>query len=114
MNKPLLIAIGGNSLIRAGQSGSVREQIANANTTCRHVAKLVEQGHKIVITRGNGPHVEAQLIRSELAHRPLRGLARVTPNKLRSPILEDAGTMPGCLPESSSACVSLFVADCTS
>ena len=67
MGKPLLIAIGGNSLIRAGQSGSVKEQIENANTTCRHLAKLVEQGHKIVITHGNGPQVGAQLIRSEMA-----------------------------------------------
>ncbi len=67
MCKPILIAIGGNSLIRAGQSGSVKEQIENADTTCRHLAKLVEQGHKIVITHGNGPQVGAQLIRSEMA-----------------------------------------------
>lgn len=67
MGKPLLIAIGGNSLIRAGQSGSVNEQIENANTTCRSLAKLVEQGHKVLITHGNGPQVGAQLIRSELA-----------------------------------------------
>lgn len=67
MGKPLLIAIGGNSLIRAGQSGSVKEQIENANTTCTHIAKLVEQGHRIVIAHGNGPQVGAQLIRSEMA-----------------------------------------------
>lgn len=67
MGKPLLIAVGGNSLLRAGQSGSVKEQIENANTTCRHIARLVEQGHQIVITHGNGPQVGAQLIRSEMA-----------------------------------------------
>ena len=67
MHKPLLIAIGGNSLIQAGQSGSVPEQIENANTTCRSLAKLIEQGHQIVITHGNGPQVGAQLIRSEMA-----------------------------------------------
>ena len=67
MGKPILIAIGGNSLIRVGQSGSVKEQMENANTTCKHLAKLVEQGHDIVITHGNGPQVGAQLIRSELA-----------------------------------------------
>ncbi len=67
MGKPILIAIGGNSLIRAGQSGSVKEQAENANTTCAHLAKLVQQGHKIVITHGNGPQVGAMLIRSELA-----------------------------------------------
>ena len=67
MGQPLLIAIGGNSLIQAGQSGSVKEQIENANTTCRSLAKLIEQGHKIVMTHGNGPQVGAQLIRSEMA-----------------------------------------------
>ena len=67
MGKPLLIAIGGNSLIRAGQSGSVKEQIENANTTCHSLAKIIEQGHRIVITHGNGPQVGAQLIRSEMA-----------------------------------------------
>jgi carbamate kinase len=67
MLKPLLVAIGGNSLIRAGQSGSVKEQIENANTTCRSLAKLIEQGHKFVITHGNGPQVGAGLIRSEIA-----------------------------------------------
>ncbi len=67
MGNPLLIAIGGNSLIRAGQSGSVKEQMENADITCRHVAKLVAEGHKIVITHGNGPQAGAQLIRSEMA-----------------------------------------------
>ena len=67
MGQPLLIAIGGNSLIRAGQSGSVTEQIENANATCRSLAKLIGQEHRIVITHGNGPQVGAQLIRSEMA-----------------------------------------------
>ena len=67
MAQPLLIAIGGNSLIRAGQSGSVKEQIENATITCRHIAKLIAQGNKIAITHGNGPQVGAQLIRSEMA-----------------------------------------------
>ena len=67
MNKPILIAIGGNSLIRHGQRGSIPEQIENAATTCHHLAALIEQGHTLIITHGNGPQVGAQLIRSELA-----------------------------------------------
>ncbi|HVN47667.1 MAG TPA: carbamate kinase [Bacteroidota bacterium] len=67
MNQPIIVAIGGNSLIRAGQHGSVSEQIENAMTTCQHLAMLIVQGHKLIITHGNGPQVGAQLIRSELA-----------------------------------------------
>ena len=67
MGKSLLIAVGGNALIRAGQSGSVKEQIENATITCRHIAKVIEHGHRVVITHGNGPQVGAQLIRSEMA-----------------------------------------------
>ncbi len=67
MNTPILIAIGGNSLIRHGQRGSISEQIENAATTCRYLAALIEQGHSLIITHGNGPQVGAQLIRSELA-----------------------------------------------
>ncbi|KAB2880192.1 carbamate kinase [bacterium] len=67
MNTPILIAIGGNSLIRHGQSGLIGEQIENARTTCRYLAALIKQGHSLIITHGNGPQVGAQLIRSELA-----------------------------------------------
>jgi carbamate kinase len=67
MNTPIVVAIGGNSLIRAGQHGSVVEQSANAAATCTHLAALVEQGRSLIITHGNGPQVGAQLIRSELA-----------------------------------------------
>ena len=65
MDLPLLIAIGGNSLIRAGQRGTIAEQRENAATTCRFIADLIARGHRIILTHGNGPQVGAQLIRSE-------------------------------------------------
>ncbi len=63
----LLIAIGGNSLIRAGEKGTVREQLNNARRTAAAVVELVRAGYRIVITHGNGPQVGAQLLRSERA-----------------------------------------------
>jgi carbamate kinase len=62
-----LIAVGGNALIRAGERGTIAEQRANADTTARYIARLVERGYAMVITHGNGPQVGAQLLRSELA-----------------------------------------------
>ncbi len=67
MNQPILIAIGGNSLIRTGQRGTMKEQVENAAITCSYIAELIARGFRVVLTHGNGPQVGAQLIRSELA-----------------------------------------------
>lgn len=62
-----LIAIGGNSLIRAGERGTIDEQLANAHATARSIVRMVERGWRVVITHGNGPQVGAALLRSERA-----------------------------------------------
>ncbi len=67
MPKTALIAIGGNSLIRAGQRGTVDEQLANSHATARSIVQMVKQGWRVVITHGNGPQVGAALLRSERA-----------------------------------------------
>ncbi len=61
----ILIAVGGNSLIRAGQKGTIAEQIENARATAGHIAELAARGFGIVVTHGNGPQVGAQLLRAE-------------------------------------------------
>ena len=65
--KSMLIAVGGNSLIRAGEKGTVAEQWVNARRTAAEIVKLIQVGHRIVVTHGNGPQVGAQLLRSERA-----------------------------------------------
>jgi carbamate kinase len=67
MARSALIAIGGNSLIRVGQRGTIEEQLANAQDTARKITQLVADGWRIVITHGNGPQVGAALLRSERA-----------------------------------------------
>ena len=63
--KTMLLAVGGNSLIRAGEKGTIAEQLANARRTAAEIVKLVRDGYRIVITHGNGPQVGAALLRSE-------------------------------------------------
>lgn len=63
----ILIAVGGNSLIRAGEKGTVAEQIANSRRTAKAMVGLIRQGYRIVVTHGNGPQVGAALLRSERA-----------------------------------------------
>jgi carbamate kinase len=67
MTKTALIAIGGNSLIRAGERGTIDEQLRNAHATARSIVQMVKRGWRIVITHGNGPQVGAALLRSERA-----------------------------------------------
>ncbi len=62
-----LIAIGGNSIVRAGQRGTIEEQFRNIGDTCASIVQLVLRGYRVIITHGNGPQVGAQLLRSELS-----------------------------------------------
>lgn len=64
--RTLLVAVGGNALIRDGQRGSIAEQRDNARATCRPIAKLAADGWGVVVTHGNGPQVGFILLRSEL------------------------------------------------
>jgi carbamate kinase len=67
MKKTALVAVGGNSLIRAGEKGTIAEQLANTRRTAASIVGLLRLGYHLVITHGNGPQVGAQLLRSERA-----------------------------------------------
>ncbi len=69
----ILLAIGGNSLIRAGERGTIPEQLANVRRTAAAVCNLVRQGHRLVLTHGNGPQVGADLLRCERAANQVPG-----------------------------------------
>lgn len=67
MSQIALVAIGGNSLIRAGERGTIEEQLANAHATAKSIVQLVARGWQLIVTHGNGPQVGAALLRSERA-----------------------------------------------
>lgn len=71
----MLIAVGGNSLIRAGEKGTIAEQLANTRCTAAAILGLVREGYRLVITHGNGPQVGAALLRSERAADQVPGQA---------------------------------------
>src|SRR5512140_1246579 len=63
--KTIVIAIGGNSLIKDAQHMSVPDQYAAVVETAGHITDLLERGYRVVITHGNGPQVGFILLRSE-------------------------------------------------
>jgi len=65
LRKTALVAIGGNSLIRADDLGSVADEQEQARETARAIAAMVADGWRVLVTHGNGPQVGAALIRSE-------------------------------------------------
>jgi carbamate kinase len=62
-----LVAVGGNSLVGAGETGRIDEQRANARRTSEGIVRLMQDGCSVVVTHGNGPQVGAALLRSERA-----------------------------------------------
>ena len=67
MTKTAVVAIGGNSLVRDKEHQTVPDQFARAEETCLHIADIIKEGWRVVITHGNGPQVGFILLRSELA-----------------------------------------------
>jgi carbamate kinase len=60
----LLVALGGNALIRKGQKGTTEEQFENLKMPIRQIARLSRK-HRVIITHGNGPQVGNLLIQQE-------------------------------------------------
>lgn len=60
----LLIALGGNALIRKGQAGSIEEQFKNLAVPLAQAARLSKR-YRIIITHGNGPQVGNLLLQQE-------------------------------------------------
>lgn len=65
--KFLVIALGGNALLKRGEKGTFDEQRSNVARTVPMIADLIARGFKVVITHGNGPQVGATLLRHEAA-----------------------------------------------
>ena len=67
MGNVAVVAIGGNSLIKDKNHQTVPDQFDATRETCVHIAGMIEQGWRTVITHGNGPQVGFILLRSELS-----------------------------------------------
>lgn len=67
MGQKVLVALGGNAILRYKEKGTANEQLENIRKTSRHLVHLIKNGYKIAITHGNGPQVGDILIKNELS-----------------------------------------------
>ena len=67
----VVVAIGGNSLIKDKTHQSVEDQYEAARETAYHIARMIKGGWEVAVGHGNGPQVGFILRRSELARHEL-------------------------------------------
>lgn len=53
----IVVALGGNALLKRGEPMTAEQQRTNVRQAAISLAALIEAGHQIVITHGNGPQV---------------------------------------------------------
>ena len=63
--KKIVIALGGNALLRGDQAGTIEEQEQNTYDTLMNIIPFIKEGHEIVLSHGNGPQVGNILMRND-------------------------------------------------
>jgi carbamate kinase len=63
----VVVALGGNALLRRGQEDSYANAFASARLAAEKVADIAAAGWEVVVTHGNGPQVGRILLQQEAA-----------------------------------------------
>ncbi|MGE5132896.1 MAG: carbamate kinase [Gemmatimonadota bacterium] len=99
MNRTAVVALGGNALTRAGESGTCDEMLANAAAMAAAVNDVMEAGWRVVIVHGNGPQVGNLALQQEAATmvpaQPLALLGAMTQGLLGSLIARSIDRLRG-------------------
>lgn len=65
MSKLILVALGGNALLRSNQKGTYQEQIQNVTETCQALVNFLKHDNQLIIGHGNGPQVGNVMLQHE-------------------------------------------------
>jgi len=65
----LVIALGGNAIIKEKEAGTIAQQFRNTRMSLVGIIGLIRDGWDVLITHGNGPQVGNRLIATEMAHK---------------------------------------------
>lgn len=96
----IVIALGGNALIKPGDKGTIEDQERNIQASMDGIIKLINEGHKVVITHGNGPQAGSRLIRNEMAE------TEVYPDPLVICVADTQGSMGYMIEQAVMNCVA--------
>ena len=83
----IVVALGGNAIIEEGTEGTITQQFANTRKSLAAIVGMIKEGHKVVLTHGNGPQAGVHLIRNEAAS------AQVPPSPLGVIVADTQGSM---------------------
>lgn len=85
--KTIVVALGGNALIEEGTEGTIEQQFENTRKSMAAIVGLIQEGHRVVLTHGNGPQAGVHLIRNEA------GAAQVAPSSLNVIVADTQGSI---------------------
>ena len=85
--KTIVVALGGNAIIEEGSEGTMAEQFENTRKSMDAIVGLIREGHRVVLSHGNGPQAGVHLIRHEAAS------AQVPPSPLNVIVADTQGSM---------------------
>jgi carbamate kinase len=84
--KIIIVALGGNALIKPGEIGTSEQMINNLRAPIKQIAELSREGYSVIITHGNGPQVGNLLLQQEsteeVAKMPLEILVAETQGQI--------------------------------
>ncbi len=85
--KTIVVALGGNAIIEEGTEGTMLEQFENTKRSMEAIVGLIREGHRVVLSHGNGPQAGVHLIRHEAAS------GQVPPSPLNVIVADTQGSM---------------------
>ncbi|WP_059171193.1 carbamate kinase [Bacillus sp. FJAT-27445] len=67
MSQKVVIALGGNAILQPKQEATYENQLENVRKSSEIIARIVKNGHTVIVTHGNGPQVGNILRQNEEA-----------------------------------------------
>jgi len=61
LGEVVVLALGGNAILRKGDRGDVDEMWRNVYSAAKSIVEIYSRGYRVVVTHGNGPQVGAVL-----------------------------------------------------